>query len=119
MKVTVPLPPKVPADSARRAICDAALKFSVPPLMTRLPASVATSLTFRTPPDSVSVVPVTLCRLRIAWLPEASVTCAPARSMNTRSLVPGSRSPVQLAASVHMPVPAPPSQQMPPQMAPA
>ena len=65
VKVAVPLPPKTPDDSISRASCAAPLKFAVPPLMTRSPANAATSVTVRLPPDTTSVLPAAVFRLRI------------------------------------------------------
>jgi len=63
----------------------------------------------------VRLLQLPVCRPPITCEPLPSNTFEPPLSdMNTRSFTPGSTSPVQLAASVHRLVPAPPSQQMPP-----
>ena len=126
VKVTAPEPPKLPEDSCRRVIEVGALAVKLPPPMTRSPASAdavcpeAPPFSVRAPPLRLRVLPAVVVSDAMLCVPPVSCTLTPfSRSMNTRSVVPGSRSVVQFAASVHNSVPAPPSQQTPPQIAPA
>ena len=118
LTVTAPAPVNVPPVMARLVAMSAPVAVSVPPFRVRLPARfdvVAASL-------SVSEAPAAMVRLllsevlrplMISLLPD-SMTLTPATlSMDTRALIPGLASPLQLAPSVQRLVPAPPSQQMP------